>query len=698
MSNNSQQQSFWKLIQSNKIEIPIIQRDYAQGRPDKKEVRDNFLNDLLNALSKNKPLELDFVYGDIHKGVFQPLDGQQRLTTLFLLHWYVATKEKKMEKHANELSKFTYQTRASSREFCTALATNSGFDLNKLLPPDDNKGNELSKTIIDRSWFFLSWLKDPTIKAMLVMLDAIHKKFNPLGKEINLWGKLTEQHIITFHHLTLEGFGLSEDLYIKMNARGKALTPFENFKARFEKHIKKCGFEKDLELSEKNKEKWKELTEKTFAHKIDTVWTDLFWSHRDDENKIDNRILKFIASIAILGYAQNKEIFDDKKEHESIKKELEIRSKSMKISDDEVKRERIERRILKLFNDYNEIKPEDFSSKEAFTYLKRCFEIYCKNKNDKFFPELILWNYVGEKEKSLFILSTDVTKQTSYKQRVLFYAQTVYLQTVSENTEAITEWLRVVRNIVENSVIDSATTFIAAIDLIQEISVCCYNIFGHLSSPILEIKAGHAKEQIKEEIEKSKIMIENPQAKQIIHETEDTNFCKGKIDFALYCIDYNIESKNKIFCTKKLEGIQSVITTNFPDLNEKLSDDFKRAFLTIKDGNYYNVRSYWSYSFNSHKKWLMSTVNDLNINFSKSKDWKRDSLKELFVALLSKDFSEIISQYHIPEDYPKWKKRLIKEPNLFEGATFVLIPTDNSYCKLAWQQKPSKEYQVKTIE
>ena len=69
------------------------------------------------------------------------------------------------------------ETRTSSREFCDALLLND-IELEKLLPPDKNQKNSLSKTIKDSSWYFLSWGNDPTIKSMLVMLDAIHNKFN----------------------------------------------------------------------------------------------------------------------------------------------------------------------------------------------------------------------------------------------------------------------------------------------------------------------------------------------------------------------------------------------------------------------------------------------------------------------------------------------------------------------------------------
>ena len=37
-----------------------------------------------------------------------------------------------------------------------------------------------------------------------------------------------------FENLDMENLDLNDDLYVKMNARGKLLTPFENWKAEFE--------------------------------------------------------------------------------------------------------------------------------------------------------------------------------------------------------------------------------------------------------------------------------------------------------------------------------------------------------------------------------------------------------------------------------------------------------------------------------
>lgn len=163
------------IVQLRKIIIPIIQRDYAQGRksPDINRIRERFLDSLYEAII-NKPITLDFIYGDIDEnGIMYPLDGQQRLTTLFLLHWYSAKKEKVSELEYSFLSNFSYETRYSARDFCRKL-----IDFTPTFEKD------ISKEIINQYWFPLDWKKDPTVSSMLVVLDAIHKKFNDVN---NIW-------------------------------------------------------------------------------------------------------------------------------------------------------------------------------------------------------------------------------------------------------------------------------------------------------------------------------------------------------------------------------------------------------------------------------------------------------------------------------------------------------------------------------
>ncbi len=132
-----------------KIEIPIIQRDYAQGRDSSLEIRTNFLKTIRRHLDSQIPLNLDFVYGSVESHRFIPIDGQQRLTTLFLLHWYLAWSSDNID-HAqtylgNLSSKFTYETRITSRDFCNRIVSE------RLPYTEDSK---VSSVIKNQYWYF----------------------------------------------------------------------------------------------------------------------------------------------------------------------------------------------------------------------------------------------------------------------------------------------------------------------------------------------------------------------------------------------------------------------------------------------------------------------------------------------------------------------------------------------------------------
>ena len=215
--------SFYQLVEQYEVKIPILQRDYAQGREENLSICDNFLKALKDSVSQNKDINLDFIYGNVDNGVFLPLDGQQRLTTLFLLHWYAAEKESINVKERNILKKFSYETRLSSRRFCEALLDNN--------ISTNNSEELISDQILDSKWFYLSWKLDPTIRAMLHTIDLIHHIFIDTN---DIWTALVYRKNIVFHLLILENFGLSDDLYIKMNARGRLLTSFENLKAEIQ--------------------------------------------------------------------------------------------------------------------------------------------------------------------------------------------------------------------------------------------------------------------------------------------------------------------------------------------------------------------------------------------------------------------------------------------------------------------------------
>lgn len=257
------------------IRIPLIQRDYAQGRPGPRveEIRASFLDVLRGAVSGD-PVGLDFVYGDVDEdGTLLPLDGQQRLTTLFLLHWYLCIRVGDLPAD-QAWSRFSYDTRASARRFCERMIAYP--------PPKDEVG--LADWVVDQSWFLHGWRIDPTISSMLTMIDAIERRFTDIDAAA-AWSRLLDEDrpAVTFLLLPIEEIGAGDELYIKMNSRGKPLTPFENFKARLEQTLA-----------------WSPERAKDLAHKIDGRWADLLWPLRGDDDIVDDefmRLLEFVIEI-----------------------------------------------------------------------------------------------------------------------------------------------------------------------------------------------------------------------------------------------------------------------------------------------------------------------------------------------------------------------------------------------------------------
>ena len=91
--NNTIEYSLEAFLKDHIIVIPAMQRDYAQGRDNAEAttIRRLFISSILDAVLSNNELSLDFTYGDSFNNDllrYYPVDGQQRLTTLFLLHIY----------------------------------------------------------------------------------------------------------------------------------------------------------------------------------------------------------------------------------------------------------------------------------------------------------------------------------------------------------------------------------------------------------------------------------------------------------------------------------------------------------------------------------------------------------------------------------------------------------------------------------
>lgn len=259
------------------VVVPKVQRAYAQGRNSEENLRSHFVNEIFDHLESNETLELSFVYGsktksengDIYR--FELLDGQQRITTLILLYWYVASAEgKEIPRFINS---FTYETRTTSYSFLKELAKTT-VCLATSKP---------SETIRNRQWYTIAFDKDSSVNGMMNMLDSIHQRYIVSTKKGNLYDRLNN---IKFYELDLEDFGLTEEIYVKMNARGLQLTPFENFKADLIKYMKRD-----------DKSTYKHFVKMDIvgspmvpyylavSQKLDNKWLNYFWKREDHTDR-----------------------------------------------------------------------------------------------------------------------------------------------------------------------------------------------------------------------------------------------------------------------------------------------------------------------------------------------------------------------------------------------------------------------------
>jgi hypothetical protein len=533
--------TFWQFLQGQKIEIPIIQRDYAQGRNGKEKLREKFLKDIKNALDNTDSdykLKLDFVYGTLESQKLQPLDGQQRLTTLWLLHWYIAFKAGELANNKEVFKRFTYETRTSSREFCHKLSEFS-----------DSTSSKIVSHIQNQTWFYSVWKQDPTIQAMLNMLggtdicekdidivDGIEELFTVDFK--SYWIKLTSDTCpIIFHYMPLNELKLSDDLYIKMNARGKPLTSFENFKADL------VGFMKSKNDNNNHNVKSSISDIHSFEHKLDTDWTDIFWKNKSVDYKIDAIYFTFLNRYLLnkLIIAKNEDGKDllTQKEIETNKlfkylygeagndTKLKYYSFDVYEIDNLLNKELFEGLIKTLDNFHSAF--INISKKEINKLL---YPTWDDNSNFRFIPEYVE-NATNNNNEPKYIPSL-----ITQPQRVIFHAICCYFENNQYDEISFKQWMRIVWNIVENANITNNQSMIGALRLINELGRHSHYIYNWLAGPDTKIVSDAAAEQIEEEKVKARKIIEDSTWEEKIIEAENWSFFKGAIRF-LFRIDNN---------------------------------------------------------------------------------------------------------------------------------------------------------------
>jgi hypothetical protein len=664
--------TLWDLLNKHQIEIPVIQRDYAQGRTEKRvnQIRLNFVQSLLKSLNNQTPLSLSFVYGKIEgkeqelilqrnkeavnvmltavksyangldlgiKYELQnkeintlvpytkliPLDGQQRLTTLYLLHWYLIQRmnDEGIQNLLNVLKGFGYKTRTSTRDFCLAI-TNSE---NKLLS-EDFTTDKLSNNIVNNTWFLRSWLRDPSVKGMLVMLDEINKQVNEdnLVSVKYLWNCLINLKTIKYDFLDLDELNQTDELYVKMNARGKPLSDFEHFKAWLQQETKE------------------EIVEEiNWTHKIDTVWYDLFWFYKPKKSyEIDSSIFTFVKVISLYNFL-NRNISSN------------------------YKRNFIEKIINKEeFISLKEFKDVDFFNGESLNFLFSTLNNLSREDlatYDEWLTDIYKLPFGNNELLTTKFLSKD-NKATDYQQRIFYLAFILFINNSEnlnnkEKEDKFKKWMRIIRNITFNTNIQRPDDLINAITSLFVLSEKMFEIEDYFSLENLDIKFFN-RFQIKEE--KEKLYYFNIAGfEEAIKSQENNNYFYGQISFLFNLLSQEDKENLEVF-----NLYANRVGYFFDDSIKKVHWEFQRKLLM--EGDYFNHVSGSKYRFNKNDAGSLRARND---NWRKvfNAEVNSEAFKTFKLVI---DKNETVLNDSIIDD---WRKYFIKYPKLMSycNETFV---------------------------
>lgn len=563
-----------ELLNVYRVEIPIVQRDYVQGRrdPDTDIVRATLLADIKSALLKEaNTLDLNFVYGKAESDKFIPIDGQQRLTTLFLLHLYAFADD---ERKSSLLRKFSYATRTSSRDFLERLTDHRSEIFASSLKP--------SAEIMDSPWFIVSWKHDPTIQSALTMLDDIKLSFEGIDNLANLLSDSSYKPVV-FKFLEMRNLGLEDSLYIKLNSRGKPLTSFENFKARL--------------IGQLQKLKLNGLSD--FERRFDVEWTELFWER--SKESFDQTYLAFLGEVLLnRGFATTATNWE------------------------------------KGLN-YDELSAVEY---EMIYYALNYF---CSLPKD---PSI------------LSLVFKALSPGRNYQDRAIFHAITVYLyNSKGVVKDSFKQWIRIIKNLTLNSMIDEITLFNRAVQGISNISNEWDSLLSYFAKE--GTITGFSPDQIKEEQEKAKIISADEAFAKEIFRAEKHPYFSGQIRAALYLA----KLPSAGYSQKEFVSYWEKISSLFDKSGSKYGHLIRQALLTFGDYTM-AVGPYKTFGVNDPNE--AQSTPSLKRLFSYGGRYTKVLLDNIMdIQNVEKDLEKIISASTVLKN--DWRYCFIAYPKLFDN-------------------------------
>jgi hypothetical protein len=260
---------------NRRIVIPDLQRDYCWGNETNKkasgevgELVSDFINNLIEqfGLQDSDELSLGLFYGyEVPANHIQLCDGQQRLTTLYLLLGLLNKKTGKFRHHL--ISDYEYKHDDKEPYLNYAIRESSLYFLSDLVCRFFIGGDEEVETIRKSEWFFNEYNLDPSINSMLSALKIIEKLL--ADKEIPWLESFGDWllHKLTFLYFDMENRRNGEETFVVINTTGEPLSATQN--------LKPLVIAADVNRGQQDVDKgWEELE----------TW---FWKHRCLKNGND---------------------------------------------------------------------------------------------------------------------------------------------------------------------------------------------------------------------------------------------------------------------------------------------------------------------------------------------------------------------------------------------------------------------------
>lgn len=529
------------------IVIPSLQRDYVQGNQyDKIEP---FIEYLLDGLNSDNGIDLNYIYGiENDEGkTFYPIDGQQRLTTLWLLRMYLTSKaniNNPTDKKVLE-QKLIYQTREYAHDFCMEMSEH----INELFTTQC----KLVK-IEEQNWFIDAWRHDTTVRGCISTLEIIDRKFGN-----NNAVKMLENFDRNLHY-TIESLNdndVNGDIYIKMNGRGVPLTEYENLKSWLDKKVEDL-FGKDNSCFVSN---WRICT--------DNKWTDMVWENLNESQKslIDNYQLRLLYTLTFL-YWRNKNLAGSIEDSDSNLENLSISLGIEYYDNKDILKEEIADKIL-----HKILKRDNFGlslyvldrlpifNKDALMFIAASYDkLYSRRKelNDlkienenEVDRKLYFWK--ANKETTLFfqMFLDETLESIPYGKLALCYSVVAYPD--KKISEDFYEWMYRMRNLIINQDIHNGNidSVMESIDKMSEyLSVSLAVSFDLIfrSAQYEDALKAFTKQQRDEE--KHKISIKDIELQRFIRSLENHPFFVGQIKFMFNFCGIESESDNLIYKNK----------------------------------------------------------------------------------------------------------------------------------------------------